>query len=198
MNLHKSLGKLIVPGSSRILKDYLFTSERLGFRPWFEEDLEEFAVINADPLVMKYFPKPLTEEESAEFLHRLIKHYSKHRYCYFATEVLESSELIGFIGLAYQTYDSEFTPAIDIGWRLKPAGWGKGYATEGAKRCLKYAFEELSLQAVVSTCPKKNHRSEAVMQKICMTKIGEFDHPRLQEYPELKRCVLYRKKAYDL
>jgi len=49
------------------------------------------------------------------------------------------------IGLAFQEYKTKFTPAIDIGWRLKRSAWGKGYATEGAKRCLEYAFNELKI-----------------------------------------------------
>lgn len=174
---------------------YLFTSPRLGFRPWFLDDLEEFAAMNADPVVMKHFPKPLNKEESVEFLNRLVKHYSTHGYCYFAVEIKERGEFIGFIGLAYQTFDSHFTPATDIGWRLKKSAWGRGYATEGAKRCLKYAFEDLQLERVISTCTLHNHASEKVMQKIGLTGMGEFDHPRLQEYPKLQRCVLYQIKT---
>lgn len=75
---------------------YLFTSERLGFRPWMHNDLDEFAAMNADPMVMEHFPKPLSRKESAEFLDRLFKHYAAHGYCYFAAEVLENRELIGF------------------------------------------------------------------------------------------------------
>jgi len=56
--------------------------------------------------------------------------------------------LIGFIGLAYQTYETEFSPATDIGWRLKETVWGKGYATDGVKRCLEYAFNELKIDTI--------------------------------------------------
>ncbi|SDL70451.1 Protein N-acetyltransferase, RimJ/RimL family [Salinimicrobium catena] len=171
--------------------NYLFTSQRLGFRSWTHDDLDQFAAMNADEEVMKHFPKPLSREESAEFLDRLFKHYAKHGYCYFAAEVLESREFIGFIGLAFQSYAAPFTPATDIGWRLKRSAWGKGYATEGAKRCLQFAFEDLQLEKVISTCPKQNHRSELVMQKIGMKKASEFDHPKLQDSPELQKCVVY-------
>lgn len=181
----------------KAIDNYLFTSERLGFRPWAKADLEEFAAMNADSEVMEYFPKPLSREESAEFLERLLAHYDTHGYCYFATELLETGELLGFVGLAYQTYDADFTPAVDIGWRLKKEFWGKAYATEGAKRCLKYAFEELELEQVISTCPLVNKRSERVMKKIGMIKMGEFEHPRLQENPELQPCVLYRITKKD-
>lgn len=98
---------------------YLFTSERLGFRDWKPKDLTEFARLNADTEVMEYLPKPLTFEETSDFLFRLKEHHSKFGFTYFATEVLETGEFIGFIGLYNQMYQSDFTPATDIGWRLK-------------------------------------------------------------------------------
>ncbi len=83
---------------------YIFTSERLGFRNWDKQDLEAFAVLNADEEVMEHFPKTLTTSETEEFVVRMQNHYATHGYTYFATELLETGELIGFIGLAYQEY----------------------------------------------------------------------------------------------
>ncbi len=175
----------------KLKEKYIFKSERLGFRDWSETDLTEFAKINADLEVMEHFPKPLTEKETAEFIDRLKKHYTKNGFNYFATEILESGELIGFIGLAFQDYKTDFTPAVDIGWRLKKSAWGKGYATEGAKKCLEFAFIELNLDKIISTCTEKNSKSENVMKKIGMKKIGEFKHPKLKEYPEYEKCICY-------
>ena len=170
---------------------YLFTSERLGFREWKEDDLPAFAELNADPQVMKNFPKPLSDAESADFLQRLFKHFHTHGYNYFAVELLETGEWIGFIGLAYQDYGTAFPPATDIGWRLKQSAWGNGYATEGAKRCLAYAFDNLKLQRIISTCTLQNITSEKVMQKIGMHRKAEFKHPKLKDYPEYETCVWY-------
>ncbi|WP_052172432.1 GNAT family N-acetyltransferase [Psychroserpens jangbogonensis] len=172
-------------------KDYIFKSERLGFRNWNNNDLEEFAKINADSDVMEYFPKPLSKSETSDFIDRLKKHYDKNGYNYFATEVLETGELIGFIGLAFQEYETEFTPATDIGWRLKQSSWGNGYATEGAKKCLEYAFKELGLEKIISVFTEKNTKSESIMKKIGMKKIGEFIHPKMKDYPEFENCICY-------
>lgn len=173
------------------MKNYLFTSERLGFRDWNDNDLDVFAEINADPKVMEHFPKPLNKEETKAFISRLQKHYKERGHNYFATEILETGELIGFIGLAHQTYETDFTPAVDIGWRLTPTVWGKGYATEGAKRCLEFAFNELKLDKVIATCTLSNRNSENVMQKIGMQRVKTFTHPNLTDYPEMGGCVLY-------
>jgi len=174
-----------------VTDQYLFTSERLGFREWTLNDLPELAAMNADKAVMEHFPAPLSQEESAALLDRLQQHYTKSGYTYFATEVLATGEFIGFIGLAYQEYQTAFTPATDIGWRLKQSAWGNGYATEGAKRCLQLAFDELKLQRVISTCTQSNTKSARVMQKIGMKYKGTFIHPKLADYPDMQECVWY-------
>ena len=173
---------------------YYFTSQRLGFRNWQQEDLDMFAEMNADPDVMEHFPNTLTREESAASLSKAIRHFNERNYTYFATEIIDTGELIGFIGLLYQEYNTIFTPATDIGWRLKKSAWGNGYATEGAKRCLKYAFNELNLSHIVSVCTIQNVKSENVMKKIGMKKMGGFLHPNLTLYPDYERCIWYRIK----
>jgi len=159
-----------------------------------QEDLTQFAKLNADLEVMRYFPKQLTEKETEEFIERLQKHYEKNGYNYFATEILKTGEFIGFVGLAYQDYETDFNPAVDIGWRLKKSSWGNGYATEGSKRCLEYAFKELKLERVISTCTEKNSNSENVMKKIGMIKKGMFNHPKLKAFPEYEKCIWYEIK----
>lgn len=171
--------------------EYLFTSERLGFRRWNNEDLEVLAQLNADEAVMEYFPKTLNQKEAKELLEGLQNQFNKNGYTYYATEILATQELIGMIGLAFQEYHSTFTPAIDIGWRLKQGAWGKGYATEGAKRCLDHGFNELGIHKIISVCTIKNHKSENVMKKLGMTKKGTFNHPELTDHPELEQHVCY-------
>lgn len=171
--------------------NYLFTSKRLGFRKWTLDDLDAFAELNADPEVMEHFPKTLAKEETEAYIKRLQKHYIDFGHNYYATEIIKTGEFIGFIGLAYQDFESDFTPNVDIGWRLKKIAWGKGYATEGAKRCLEIAFNDLHLEKVIATCTLHNKSSENVMQKIGMQKIGTFLHPKLKDYPEMQTCLLY-------
>lgn len=171
---------------------YLFTSERLGFRNWQSNDLTAFANLNADLEVMEHFPRPLTTQETSDYIDRLQKHFNKYGYNYFATEILESGDLIGFIGLAYQDYVTEFSPAVDIGWRLKKSAWGQGFASEGAKRCLEYGFTTLDLDSIIATCTKNNARSENVMKKLGMKKIADFNHPKLKRFPAYEQCICYR------
>ena len=174
------------------MENYLFKSERLGFRDWTEKDKPKMAVINADSKVMKFFPGIQDKEETEQFIDRMKHQFSENGFCYFAVDKLENNEFIGFIGLTEQNFKSDFTPCVDNGWRLAQKEWGKGYATEGAKKCLELAFKELNLNEVISICTEKNTRSEKVMKKTGMEKIGEFVHPKLMEYLQYRKCICYR------
>lgn len=175
------------------MQEYIFTSDRLGFRNWQESDLESMCAMNADEEVMEFFPDRQGEQEALAFIHRMQRLLLEKGYCYFAVEKKENREFIGFIGLADKDFEADFTPCTDIGWRLKKSAWNRGYATEGAKACLDYAFDQLGLEKVFAIAPHINTKSERVMKKIGMKKVKIFDHPKLLDDSRLKRCVLYEK-----
>lgn len=174
------------------MSNYIFRSERLGFRNWQESDIIPMAAINADPEVMRYFPAIQSTAQTQDFIDRMQQQFEERGYCYFAVELSETGTLIGFTGLSYKTFESDFTPCIDIGWRLGKAYWNKGYATEAAARCLQYGFETLKLDAIYAMAPKINVPSIAVMEKIGMKKVNEFEHPLLINDDWLQPCVLYK------
>ncbi|MBK8850293.1 MAG: GNAT family N-acetyltransferase [Saprospiraceae bacterium] len=171
---------------------YIFTSERLGFRNWQEEDITTMTEINNDPDVMAFFPGLLNEEQTTAFVQRMMAQYENKGFCYFAVDELATGNFIGFIGLSEQSYEAAFTPCVDIGWRLHSISWNRGFASEGAKRCLEYAFNELRLDEIYAIAPKINIKSEKIMQKIGMQKQYEFDHPFLADNTLLKKCNLYK------
>jgi len=176
------------------LKEYILETERLGLRNWIESDIEPmFLHLNQDPEVMRFFPRMPDRKGTAGFVKRMQEHCEQHKFCYFAVDRLDKNEFIGFIGLLNQDFESDFTPCVDMGWRLKKAAWNNGFATEGAAACLKYAFDEIGLKEVYSMASVGNVNSEKVMRKIGLTKVGEFDHVRLLDRPDLKKCVLYKK-----
>jgi RimJ/RimL family protein N-acetyltransferase len=177
------------------MADYLFTSERLGFRNWTAKDVDCLFKINTNKKVMRFFPSVLTKQETEKFIERMQQQYAEKGFCYFAVNLLKTSEFIGFIGLSEQKFKSTYTPAIDIGWRLDSKFWHKGYATEGAKRCLAFGFNNLNLKEIIAIAPKINFPSVKVMQKIGMVKIQDFKHPLLGDFSDLETCVLYTSKS---
>jgi RimJ/RimL family protein N-acetyltransferase len=167
------------------------TTPRLLLRGWRPEDREPFAALNASPEVMEHFPNTLTRERSAELVDHFQAGIDERGWGAWAVERKEDGAFIGFIGLVPVNFDADFTPATEVGWRLDKPYWGNGYATEGARASLEYAFGTLGLDRVVSFTALTNHRSEAVMVRIGMTRMGEFDHPRLPEGHRLRRHVIY-------
>ncbi len=171
-------------------------TDRLTLRRWRPSDRAPFSRINADPRVMEHFPAPLTPAESDLMIERIEAHFSRYGFGLWATELRPTGDFAGFIGLNIPTFETHFTPCVEIGWRLAPEFWGRGLATEGARAVLHHAFTRLSLAEVVAFTVPANHRSRRVMEKLGMTHdpADDFDHPRLQEGHPLRRHVLYRTR----
>ena len=172
----------------------MIETERLLLRRWREEDREPFYRLNSDVRVMEFFPECLTRAHSDSLVDRINEHFKKHGFGLFAADLRKDKTFIGFVGVAVPSFKAHFTPCVEIGWRLAADYWGRGLATEGARAVVKYAFEELALDALVSFTVPRNIRSRRVMEKVGMTHdvSDDFDHPNLPEGHPLRRHVLYR------
>ena len=167
---------------------------RLRLRAWTAGDRGPFAALNADPRVMEFFPSVLRPAESDAFADRIARHIDEHGWGLWAVEISGGAPFAGYIGLATPRFESHFTPAVEIGWRLAREHWGHGYATEGARAALSFGFGTLKLTEIVSFTVPANVRSRRVMERLGMTRdLGDdFDHPGLPVEHPLRRHVLYR------
>ena len=173
------------------------TTERLLLRTWRDSDRAPFAAMNADPQVMEHFPSTQTPAQSDALVDRIQAHFDQHGYGLWAIEPRDGSAgFIGFVGLQHVPFEAHFTPAVEIGWRLAAASWGKGYATEAAREALRFGLEDARLAEVVSFTVPANEPSRAVMRRIGMQHdpADDFDNPRVEQ-SSLRRHVLYRAKA---
>lgn len=172
-------------------------TERLILRPWRDDDLEPFAVMNADPEVMEYFPSTLTREQSDAMVARITVGLREDGFGLWAVEVCETGRFAGFTGIVWQRFEAHFTPAVEVGWRLAREAWGNGYATEAARAALGHGFGTAGLEEVVSLTSRTNLRSQAVMRRLGMTHDprDDFDHPLLEPGDPLRPHVLYRLSA---
>ena len=167
-------------------------TERLIIREWRKSDYQPFYKMSADPEVMAFYPSTLTVQECDEWLLKVKKQVDKNGYCFWALELKESGEFVGFSGLNIPGYELPFAACTEIGWRLAKEHWGKGYATEAAKRCIKYGFSELQLEDIFAFAVKDNDKSIAVMERIGMHDTGRnFEHPHAQ-LDHLKEHVLFQ------
>jgi len=150
--------------------------------------------LNADPVVMEYFVKPLTRAESDALVARIEAAIEKLGYGLWALESRETGEFLGFTGLAEQTFPAHFTPAVEVGWRLARSAWGHGHASEAARAALTDGFTRAGMDEIVSMTAATNMRSQRVMRRLGMTHDpdDDFAHPNVPAGNPLRPHVLYR------
>jgi len=146
-------------------------TERLILRMFRQEDFAPYARICADAEVMRYLGegKALEGWEAWRQMATIVGHWQLRGYGLWAVEERETGHLVGRIGL----FNPEGWPGLEVGWVLGRAYWGKGYATEGARRALGYAFQELNLPHVISLIHPENHASIRVAERIGETLEGK-------------------------
>jgi len=172
-------------------------TRRLRMRPFRAGDAAWFAAMNGDPVVMRHFPGPLGRAESDAFLGRIVEGWAMRGWGLWAVgpptaDGIEAAPF-GFVGLHPAPVIGP--DAVEVGWRLRPTAWGNGFAAEAAREALRFAFETLRLDEVVSFTVPANHNSRRVMAKIGLTHdpLRDFDHPAIDPalHPSLVRHVLY-------
>ncbi len=166
-------------------------TDRLILRSWKPEDLPSFADMNKDERVMRYFPATLTYQQTESFYNRIQSEFERKGWGLYAVEIKSTGEFIGYVGLHEIGFDANFTPGVEIGWRLAADYHNLGYATEAAKAVLSLA-KSAGIERLFSFTAKINAPSERVMQKIGMVKAGEFMHPNLSDDSPLCVHVLYK------
>ena len=172
----------------------IIETARLRLRPLTDADMDRYLIMAADPEVTRYVspsPIPRAHAEAAA------KHYRRQLetkgYGYWAIEVKGGSPFGGIILLQDVKFTAAFTPAIEVGWLLPREHWGNGYATEGGRAVLDYAFTTMKLAEIVALTAAGNIPPQRVMQRLGMTHDphDDFDHPHALGTP-LQRCVLCR------
>ena len=171
-------------------------TRRLTLRPFEAADGGWFAAMNADPDVMRHFASTLDRPSSDGFLSRIIAGWDERGWCLWAVEGVVAGPLrepLGFVGLNPAPVLGPET--VEVGWRLRRAAWGQGYAPEAAREAVRVGFDVLGVEEIVSFTVTANHNSRRVMAKIGLRHdpARDFDHPGIDPvtHPHLVRHVLY-------
>ena len=180
----------------------LIETKRIALRTWHSNDRAVFAAMGRNSNVMEFLGPLLNREQSDAAVNAQIALIEREEPAFWAIERLSDQRFMGFVGVKKINFDAHFTPGYEIGWRLGEDYWGKGYATEGAKAALKYTFSHWPMERIYSFTVPANIRSQAVMRKIGMSRVGngDFEHPNLSLDNPLSRHVLYHidKKTFSL
>ena len=140
---------------------------RLRLRSWKESDRDTFAVMHADPAVMRDYGGPISRADSDAKLDRYTATYRQHGFCRWAIESREGA-FLGYAGIMPSRPGHPLGSHVEVGWRLIRSAWSYGYATEGARAALDDAFIRVGVSEVVAYTAADNLRSQAVMARLKM------------------------------
>ncbi len=147
-------------------------TERLALRRLVPEDLEAVRRIHSDPEVMAVYGGAFTEQGTRDFIQRNLDRYAKDGVSFYAITLKNTGELIGCGGIILQPTDHGIEP--EIGYQVRRDQQGRGYATEMARGCMKYAFEVLKADHIISLIRPDNLRSRRVAEKNGLVVDREF------------------------
>jgi RimJ/RimL family protein N-acetyltransferase len=149
----------------------IIETNRLLLRTFTEDDAALIYELNLDPDVIRYTHDPIKDmAHASEILEKvIIPQYALYNHGRWAVHVKATFEFLGWCGLKYLAELNE----IDLGYRFKKEGWGKGYATEAAHASIQYGFEKIGLQRIVARAEIENIGSWKVLEKCGMTYIRD-------------------------
>ena len=155
-------------------------TERMLLRCFTEADAGALAALYGDPRVMRFIalqPPSLAEVES-KILPEYLREYGDlaDGLGSFAAIEKETRQVAGRFSL--KPADSYgLVGGTELGYRLYPAFWGRGLATEGARALIASAFERLHLDRVVATTMADNAGSWRVLEKCGLRRVRTFRYP---------------------
>jgi|SRR6267142_6278775 len=139
-------------------------TRQLTLRMLRESDFEPYAEMVADPEVMRFIAdgKTLSRHLAWRNLAMIVGHWHLRGYGPWAVEERSTGQLVGRIGF----WNPEGWPGFELGWILRRQFWGRGYATEGARAALDFAFTHMDHQQVISLIYPENAASIRVAQRL--------------------------------
>lgn len=172
-------------------------TDRLILRRWRDEDRAPFASMNADPRVMEHFASAMTPEQSDALIDRIEALFETKGFGLFALERKEDQAFLGFTGLAPALSGAPVSGDIEIGWRLAPEYWRRGYAFEAASACARWFWDNTDGARLVSYTAKTNIPSRSLMSKLGFERRADldFDHPSIApDNPVCHQVVYVRQR----
>ncbi|MCZ7413205.1 MULTISPECIES: GNAT family N-acetyltransferase [unclassified Streptomyces] len=180
-------------------------TERLVLRPFTDADADDLFALHDDPGVMRFInggrPANPAEVRGRE-LPRLMRRHPGFGHGYLAAEGRGGGGFLGWF--EFRPLGAAAPDAVELGYRLNRAAWGRGYATEGARALIRVGFTELGTERVTANTMAVNVRSRRVMAKAGLTFLRAYrgDWPEAIEGSEhgeveyvLTRAAWERRRA---
>lgn len=161
----------------------IIETERLYLRELTMEDKEQLAKVLSDIESMRFYPHPFSEEEVENWINWNIDNYKKYKHGLWAVILKDGDIFLGDCGITIQNIDGEIVP--EMGFHIIKDYCGKGYATEAALACKKYAFEVLNYEKLFSYTILENIPSQKVAKKVGMKLYKYFEKNNLKQIAQV-------------
>ncbi len=149
------------------MADVILETARLRLEPWAPAHLDGLTVLNSDPIVMRYIGGvPQTREQTAVSIDRQRVYWDAHSFGWWSFLDRTTDQIVG-AGCIQHLAGNPENP-IEIGWRLRPSHWGKGFASEAARTMAGFAFDRLGIDILLAVADPENGASRRVMERLGM------------------------------
>lgn len=164
------------------MKEIILETERLILRQYVQEDFDALKAILSDAETMKFYPKPYDDRGVQRWLDWSFDNYANLGFGLWAIERKDTGEFIGDCGITMQIINKKIVP--EIGYHINKRHWNKGFATEAARACKQWAFENTSFRRLYSYMNAENTASSKVAEHNGMRLVEEYtdEEERLKVY----------------
>jgi len=154
----------------------IFTLEtkRLILSSWSKADRQNIIALYADPLASRDFGRTLTADESSATFDKYLSAFQIYGFTRWKL-TLKDGTFIGTTGVMRVLNHQALGTHDEIGWRLLPDFWGKGYATEAARAALDDVHTRCGLRGLITYTSPDNPASAAVMERLGFIRTPERD-----------------------
>lgn len=146
--------------------DVTIETERLALRRLTLDDADLLLGIFSDPIAMRYYDSTRDLAQTLGWIRWNLGMYEQYGHGMWAAFDRKEGRFVGQIGLVVQHVEGE--PEIELGYLLLRSCWGYGFATEAARACRDFGFQELRCDRLISLIDPRNEPSRRVAERVGM------------------------------
>lgn len=145
----------------------ILETPRLRLEPFAPAHFEGLCRLNGDERVMRYISgQPQTPDETRAVIERVAGLWARQGYSWWAFLDKADGAVVG--AGCVQHIERDPANPLELGWRLLPACWGRGLASEAARRMAAFAFEQVETPLLLANAMPENLPSRRVMERLGM------------------------------
>lgn len=163
---------------------HAITTDRLFLTPFAPEHADALHAMEADPDLMRHLGGVRSRDETETAIARVQARWQSLGHGWWTVFLRDTETVIGAACLQHLAHQPD--APLEIGWRLRPAYRGMGYATEAGRAAMDFGFYSLGVSYLCAVAAIENHASQRVMQRLGMT------HAGLRTYYDAP-CAYYEK-----